>query len=152
MKRILIASLASFGFLLASGEVRAQPGGFMGPQSAPYYPYGQPRVSPYLGILMGTNTSAGAAANYYSGTRPQVQLGYGQQVFSTQLRNLQGEVNGLVAGEEEFPTLRATGHITAFNATGSYFAGGGNSMLMQMRQRQILMQQFPQQRRAQPAK
>jgi hypothetical protein len=154
MRHVPMVLAAAIGFLMLPGarEAQAQPGGYMGGSPAPYYPYGTQRVSPYVGMLMGTNTSAGLVANYYQGVRSPIQLGYGQQVQTGQLRNLQGEINGLAASEEEFPTLKATGHMTAFNATGSYFGGSNSSYLMQMRFRQMMMRQFPAQRSAGPVK
>lgn len=147
MNRLLLALLASVGFLLlpGAGKASAQMGGYMG-GGAGNYPYGQQRVSPYLNLLRGTNMPGNLAANYYGGTQTQAGLAYTQQMFSNQIRNLQGEVTGLAASDEEFPTLRGTGHMTAFGNTGSYFSSPGSSMMMQMRYRQILMRQFPQQR------
>lgn len=92
------------------------------------YPYQQPRygpgwqtpLSPYLNLLIPGNT----AVNYYALVEPQFQ---GRQYQNQMNLTVQGLLNqfpeppGIVPEDLNAP-MRATGHPTAINYTGSYFS------------------------------
>jgi len=109
------------------------------------YPYQQPRygpgwqtpLSPYLNLLIPGNT----AVNYYALVEPQFQRRQYRNIMSQTLQGLINQIPpppGIVSEEEFNVPMRATGHPTAFNYTGSYF----NSTLIG----QPLVSAFPQRR------
>ncbi len=111
----------------------AQPGYYYPNGVSPYggsgYPYGTPRLSPYLNMLRGGNSPANAAANYYSGVVPEVERRANARQFGSAINSLERQVTGLEEEEDLFPRLSATGHPAVFGNYGGYFYNTGNQRL-----------------------
>jgi hypothetical protein len=109
------------GLLLQSQPAAAQFNAYgnmlQNPQGGPLLP---PPVSPYLNITMG-----GGNMGYQLRTLPQFQ----QQNFEASLLQNWPSIANNAAGAQgqalqEFPTLGQTGHLSAFQAYGSYYNYG----------------------------
>jgi hypothetical protein len=121
MKRFILAALAiPLAWLgLAAVPVTAQN---IYPYQAPRYgPGWQTPLSPYLNLLLPGNS----AVNYFGLVQPQFQA---RQFYNQTTMSIQGLINQLppppgIVGEQDLDTpLRATGHPTAINYTGTYFS------------------------------
>src|SRR5579875_1140256 len=120
MKRFIFATLAVFFVWLGAAT---------GPAAAQNtYPYQQPMfrpgwstpLSPYLRMLVPGN----AAVNYYGLVEPQFRNREYRAVMNQTIQGLINEMPeppGILLEEELNGPMRATGHPTAFNYTGSYF-------------------------------
>jgi hypothetical protein len=123
MKRVLLnpTVLALTLPLILTGVVSAQ-------RTIPYAPtpYGpgfRPQLSPYLNFLRGGNP----AANYFLGTRPEIQRRSNVNLFNRQFRQIETDLTfqgSAIASTERadiFTPLPGTGHPTAFSNVGTYF-------------------------------
>jgi len=119
MNRLLIGSLAALGLLAIPAAQPAQAQNFSRPGY--YNPANSPRLSPYLDIVRGGNP----AINYFLGTLPEIERRRTQALYGSAIRDLQGQVNGLEAGEDFLTPLAGTGHVAVFNNLGGYFPPNG---------------------------
>jgi hypothetical protein len=120
-QRLLHAALVATVCVLAGGTNRAwaQAGPTVTPGAygnSPY-PYGTPRLSPYLNLLRGGNT----AANYFLGVVPEVERRANARLFGTEIGELARRTEGAAEAQDIFPRLAETGHAAVFNNVGTYF-------------------------------
>jgi hypothetical protein len=130
MKRSIPVPLAALLGLLALTAGRA-PAQFTYPFQPPRYGPGyQTQLSPYLNMLRGGD----AAANYFLGVLPEQQR---RQDRNRIYGQMQGMMNLLptppqVTDRDIFTPLPSSGHLIAYDYTGSYFGGmsqGGGAYL-----------------------
>jgi hypothetical protein len=120
MKRFILSALV---VLLVWLGLTAAPSAAQNiyPYQAPRYgPGWQTPLSPYLNMLIPGN----AAVNYYGLVEPQFQTRQFQNVASQTLQGLLNqfpEPPGIIPEDLNAP-MRATGHPTAINYTGSYYS------------------------------
>src|SRR5437764_2712823 len=127
MRYTAIAIVSAGAWLLASGQhasaqtfypqfgnMNTPPTHLVGPQGFP----NQPALSPWLNMLRGGNP----AANYFLGVLPEYDRRYFQAGVTAALPGLGS--SALAAQQPlditAIPTLRQTGHISAYQAYGMY--------------------------------
>jgi hypothetical protein len=121
MKRFILAALAiGFAWLsLAAGPAAAQN---TYPYQAPRYgPGWQTPLSPYLLMMVPGN----AAVNYYNLVEPQFQARQYRNLTSQTIQGILNQIPeppGIMSEEALNAPMPGTGHPTAVNYTGSYFA------------------------------
>jgi len=125
MKRLAIAPLVLL--LVGTGSTYAQyppgyvpgtvgPGGYYGPS-----PLSRPGLSPYLNLA---RPDTPAAINYGLGTIPEQQRRYDSALYRSQIAQLQLQplVPPVTAPEEALAAPPGSGHATAFQYYGGYYA------------------------------
>jgi hypothetical protein len=117
-----ILSLSAAGFVWLAAAVAPASAQFAYPIRPPQYgPYYQTQLSPWLNMLRGGDP----AANYYAGVNPEFQRRQDRNAIYNSLQNIGMQIPpppGITNRELDLP-LASTGHVTAFNYTGTYFGG-----------------------------
>ena len=120
------AALLAAALLAVAPAVAAAQAGPAGPGGQT--PANDSTLSPYLGLLNGTN---GTAFNYYEFVRPQQR--FSQQIGSLNAdlratRNQLSATRSLLTRQPQVGArlVGATGHATAFGSTRGYFPGRRN--------------------------